>query len=79
MWHMPSLMSLDLSSSETQHSLTGYMAVSFSDSLKVTCIGPQSGFISDLLFQDFLSLHCDWLDGTLTSILLFGFKLNASS
>jgi len=32
------------------------------------------GIISDWLFQGFLSLHCNWLDGTLTSILLIGWK-----
>jgi len=36
------------------------------------------GIISDWLFQGFLSLHCNWLDGTLTSILLIGLKLDIS-
>jgi len=38
-----------------------------------------SGIISDWSFQGFPPLYCDWLDRSLASILLIGWKLNVSS
>jgi len=64
----PSPMSRQWISSETLHTMIGQLMVSSSHLLKVKSV---DGIAFDWLCRD-------WIDRTLTSILLIGWKLNAS-